>query len=330
MLDGVIEDVQTLDPISYIRHLGLQPEDSLGFIPTRLDEGSELLYLYRDRPEYQRARSTPAIPRVEMQIAAGPGGRLGELVEQAQRLQEAYGGGQPQPKGAPGDPMPAMPDPEKLVEAAKLRASGAIDDAEYARLRAEAGVPDPGAAPPRPTEPATADTGPAIVAHRLYPWIRRRSSSEQLDGFLPRYRETLGLEPEDVYGVFPWESRTSSGGDGGGSTEWDDYWIVYRDRPGYAAARESYAQAMDDEGRWPQPVIAPGVGEAREPGSASGGVEVERERWPRAMVLIKQTGGQLADSLRGMIAARGYGPEDSFGFCPNFSHRGIYLAWRGR
>lgn len=328
MLDGVIEHLHTLDPVAYIRHVGLQPEDSYGFVPTKLDEGSELLYLYRDRPEYESARSKPAIPRVEVQIPAAPDGRLGERVEQAQELQRMYGGGQPQSFGAPGDPMPAMPDVEKLVEAAKLRSTGAIDDAEYARLRAEAGVPDPGAVPPVQAEPSTPRDGPGIVAHRIYPGIRMRSSTQQLDDFLPAYCETVGVRPEDTYGVFPWQSRTSSGGEqGSSSTEWDDYWIVYRDRPEYAATRDAYASQMDEKGRWPPPVIAPGVGEPSEPRSAGGEVRVENDLWPRALLVIKQTGGQLADSIKQKIAARGYGPEDSFGFCPSFTHRSIYFGW---
>ncbi len=331
MLDRVTEDVQTLDPVAYIRHVGLLPEDSYGFIPTKLGEGSELLYLYRDRPEYERARSKPTMPHVEMQLPTVPGGRLGEIVEQAQEMQRMYGAGQPQSLGAPGDPMPSMPDVEKLVEAAKLRSTGAIDDAEYARLRADAGAPDPGAAPAGRAEPADPASGPAIVAHRMYPGIRARSSTKQLDEFLPSYCEALELRPEDVYGVFPWQSRTSTGGEhGAGSTEWDDFWIVYRDRPAYAAARETYGSTMDEEGRWPPPVIAPGVGEASEPGSAGGEVTVENDLWPRAMLVIKQTGGQLADSLKEKIASRGYGPEDSFGFCPSFTHRSIYFGWRGR
>src|SRR5215204_4471586 len=202
MLDRVTEDVQTLDPVAYIRHVGLLPEDSYGFIPTKLGEGSELLYLYRDRPEYERARSKPAMPHVEMQLPTVPGGRLGEIVEQAQEMQRMYGAGQPQSLGAPGDPMPSMPDVEKLVEAAKLRSTGAIDDAEYARLRADAGAPDPGAAPAGRAEPADPASGPAIVAHRMYPGIRARSSTKQLDEFLPSYCEALELRPEDVYGVF--------------------------------------------------------------------------------------------------------------------------------
>jgi hypothetical protein len=329
VLEGAIEHVHSLDPVAYIRHLGLHPEDSYGFIPTKLDEGSEFLYLYRDRPEYEAARSVPAVPRVPTLLPEVPGGMFEGLVEQAQRLQEMYGGGAQQPLGAPGDPMPPMPDVHKLAEAAKLRASGAIDDAEYARLRAEAGAPDPGTTAPPASEPTTTGSGPAIVAHRLYPGMRMRSSTKQLDEFLPAYRETLRLSPEDVYGVVPWQSRTSSG-DNTSSTEWDDYWIVYRDRPAYAAARDTYARAMDEGGRWPQPLIAPGVGEASGPVTAGGEVEVEKHGWPRAMLVIRQTGGQLADSLKERIASRGYGPEDSFGFCPGFNHRSIYFGWRRR
>lgn len=49
-----------------------------------------------------------------------------------------------------------------------------------------------------------------------------RSSTRQLDRFLPRYRETLGVHPEDAYGVFPWGTRTSRSSSDASSTEWDD------------------------------------------------------------------------------------------------------------
>src|SRR3954452_14938650 len=117
------EEVRSLDPIGYIRYVGLRPEDTYGFIPTKLEEGAPMLYLYRDRPEYERARSVPITgPRVQMQAPEDPGaGLCGDMIQQARELQRAYGGGQAQSFGAPGDPMPAMPDPDKLVEAAKLR-----------------------------------------------------------------------------------------------------------------------------------------------------------------------------------------------------------------
>src|SRR4051812_16405593 len=328
-MDGGHAEVAEPDPVAYTRRIGLRPEDSYGFIPVKLEQGSPILYLYRDRSEYETRRATPAGPPGPMQGPQEPGGGMFTgPIEQGQDLQRTYGGTAYQPPGAPGDPMPAMPDTDKLIEAAKLRASGAIDDAEYARLRAEAGVPDPGAtAPPPPEDPGE---GPPIVAHRMYPGVRSRSSTSQLDRFLPRYCATVGLRPEDTYGVFPWGSRTSSSaGDAVGGTEWDDYWVVYRDRPSYAAGREAYAGEMDDKGHWPPPLTAPGVSEASEGASAGGEVEVDRERWPRALLVIRQTGGQLADSLEEAIAARSYGPEASFGFCPSFEQSSIYFGRRG-
>jgi hypothetical protein len=325
------EHMSPLDPMAYIRHVGLRPEDTYGFIPTKLEEGAEMLYLYRDRPEYEQARSVPVTgPLVQMQAPEEAGGGLfGGLIEEAQELQRAYGGGPSPAVGAPGDPMPVMPDTEKLVEAAKLRASGAIDDAEYARLRAEAGVPDPGA-PPAQSEPTgPGGGGPDIVAHRMYPGLHSRSSTQQLDDFLPAYREAVGLRPEDVYGVFPWGSRTRTGADTA-EAQWDDYWVVYRDRAEYAAGRDAYAAAMDGSGRWPAPVTAPGVGEPSEAAGPAGELEVADELWPRTLLVIKQTGGPLADWLKEQIAGRGYEPEDSFGFCPSFTQRSIYFGWRRR
>jgi hypothetical protein len=218
-----------------------------------------------------------------------PGGKLGDIVEQAQELQRMYGGGQAWQPGAP----------------------------------------DPGSAAAAPTPPAGPSGGPAIVAHRLFPEIRQHNSTRQLDHFLPSYRETVGVRSDDVYGVFPWTTRTSSSGaQQTSSTEWDDYWIVYRDRPEYASGREAYERQMDDQGRWPEAVVAPGVGEASGQGSELGEVEVEKVGWPRKALVIKLTGTGLADSIRERMSTWGYEPEDSFGFCPNFEHRNIYFAWR--
>src|SRR5215207_3292654 len=99
----VTDDVRSLDPVSYIRQLGLHPEDSYGFVPMKLDEGSSLLYLYRDRPEYEAKR--PELPppteatgfgpiqvsspqTVEMEVPNTPGAGLGEIIAQAQELQK--------------------------------------------------------------------------------------------------------------------------------------------------------------------------------------------------------------------------------------------------
>jgi hypothetical protein len=337
-----IDDVRSLDPVAYIRQLGLHPEDSYGFVPQKLSEGSSYLYLYRDRPEYEAKRPSLAPPveatqfgpieidgpqSVEMQVPETATGQLGDIIAQAQELQKAYGGGQSAPLPAPGDPVPNV-DPERLARLAKLRAAGAIDDAEYARLRAEEGVPDDVAAQFGPPAPTTAG-GAEIVAHRIYPGIRMRSSTRQLNHFLPAYLETVGLLPQDTYGVFPWQTRTSSGGeDGGDTTEWDDFFIVYRDRPEYAAGRERYATQADKKGRWPQPVIAPGVGEAPAAAANGGKLKIEKDGWPRKALVVKQTGTELADELREKISKWGYEPEDSYGFCPNFAHRSIYFGWR--
>ena len=340
MPQSVVDDVRTLDPVSYIRQLGLRPEDSYGFLPMKLDDGSSLLYLYRDRPEYEERRPKLAMPvealrygpvrveppqHVEMQVPESQEGPLGDIVAQARQLQEAWGGAPASPLGDPGDQVSA-PDPDQLARLAKLRESGAITVEEYQRLVQEQATPHTAAA----SEVTGAPTGGAeIVAHRIYPGLRRRSSTRQLNRFLPIYCETVGLDPKDVYGVFPFKTRYSaSGADNTDTKEWDDFWIVYRDRPSYEAGRASYATEMDGKGRWPEPVRAPGVGEAPATGFGPGKVEVEKERWPRKALVVKQTGAELADSLRQKISDWGYGPEDSYGFCPNFAHGSIYFGWR--
>jgi len=341
MPPSVIDDVRTLDPVSYIRQLGLHPEDSYGFLPMKLDDGSSLLYLYRDRPEYAERRPRLAMPveaqrygpvrveppqHVEMEVPAGQEGALGGIIAEAQKLQEAWGGAPASPIGDPGDQV-STPDPEQLIRLAKLRESGAITVEEYQRLVQEQATPTTAAA----GEVTGAPTGGAeIVAHRIYPGIRMRSSTRQLNRFLPIYCETVGLHPSDVYGVFPFKTRWSaSGADNADTKEWDDYWIVYRDRPGYEAGRDAFAREMDGKGRWPEPLRAPGVGEppAMAGGAGPGKVKVEKERWPRKALVVKQTGAELADSLRERISKWGYGPEDSYGFCPNFAHGSIYFGW---
>jgi hypothetical protein len=315
--EAVVDDVRTLDPVSYIRQLGLRPEDSYGFLPMRILEGTGVLYLYRDRPEYEQARSKLAPPvepkrfggveihRKEIEVEVeGPGVDFGEIIAEAEK-QQTYGGIGSAPPGASGDPP--TPDSERLARIEKLRASGAIDDAEYAKLRAEGGQPP-------------------IVAHRIYPGLGWRSSGRQLNRFLPRYQETVGVHPEDVYGIFPWSQR-SSGGEVD-KMEWNDYWIVYSDRPEYALGRDAWAAEMDKKGRWPQPLLSPGVGDAEVPLAGPGKLKVEKDRWPRKAVVVKQKDAKLADSLREKISKWGYGPEDSYGFCPNFEQSSIYFGWR--
>lgn len=79
----------------------------------------------------------------------------------------------------------------------------------------------------------------------MYPRLYKRSAAEQLDFFMPRYRDTLRLCAEDVYGVFPRRTRTTSRSQGGNNISvWEDYWVIYRDRPEYAAGRAAWAEEM--------------------------------------------------------------------------------------
>src|SRR5262245_39842272 len=168
-----------MDPVGYIRALGLQPEDSYGFLPTRVEEGATMLFLYRDRPEYEERRPKLSMPveatglgpveiqptqRIEMQSPeSDPGaGAFGDVIAQAQELQAMYGGGgQGAPLGDAGDVV-STPDPERLVRLAKLLESGAITPEEYQRMVTEEATPT--------TAPAGEATGApsggaAIVAH---------------------------------------------------------------------------------------------------------------------------------------------------------------------
>jgi hypothetical protein len=339
----VASDFRTMDPVSYIRSVGLQPEDSYGFVPTKLDEGASALFLYRERPEYEQARPKLAVPveatrlgpirieptqHVEMEYSGDDlGGALDQVIAQAEQMQNAWGGAAPAPQGAPGD-IVSGPDPARLERLAKLRESGAISDEEYTKLVSEEST---ATITPVGEQTGAPSGGAPIVAHRLYPSIRMRSSLRQLNHFLPEYLEIVGLRPEDTYGVFPRGTRSTPGGEAGvGGIEWDDYWIVYRDRPEYEAARDAYAAQADKKGRWPDAVISPGVGEAP-PAAADGGkLKVEKEGWPRKALVMKETGPELAEDIKEKVAKFGYEPEDSYGFCANFEGNRIYFGWRKR
>lgn len=333
----VAEDFRTMDPVSYIRSVGLRPEDSYGFVPTKLKDGGSSLFLYRERPEYEQARAKLPAPEearefgpiriepsqeVEIEYA---GGDLSEALDQgiaeAERMQRAWGSVTPSARGAPADTV-KVPDPKRLERLAKLRESGAISDEEYAKLAFDETTASTTSAGQSTSVPSG---GAPIVAHRLYPGIRWRNSGRQLNDFLPRYVEIVGVGPTDVYGVFPRRTYNSDN-----VTEWDDYLIVYRDRPEYEAARESYAAQADKKGRWPPPMITPGVGDAPPAAPGVSKLAVEREGWPRKALVVKEKGRDLAESIREKISRFGYEPEDSFGFCPSFTHRSIYYGWRKR
>ena len=333
-----VEDMRSVDPVAYIRAVGLRPEDSYGFLPLDLHDTTPYMFLYRDRSEYGERRTALPGPQfvqrklgglvevmpqteVEMEIPQeGPGSGLADIVAQAQEMQGAYAG-----QGIAGGPD--EPEADRIERIAKLKEIGAIDDAEYDRLVAEARGGDAGPTPGGAEAAPAAKDAPPLVAQRLYPGLRMRASTRQLNHFLPRYREQLGLCPEDVYGVYPRRTRTTSTDDTT-STEWDDYWIVYRDRPEYEAGRAAWAKEMNKKGKWPEAEIHPGVAEAGAAPFDGAKLKVEKDRWPREKVVMRKKGSDLADELREKIGKWGYEPEDSLGFCPNFPGGSIYFAWR--
>jgi hypothetical protein len=333
-----IEDMRSVDPLAYIRAVGLRPEDSYGFLPLDWHDVTPYIWLYRDRAEYEQPRvklpgpefvkrfgPVEVMPEVEMtsDMPPGPIGKgLDEVIARAEQMQQAFGAGTP---GGPDEPQAT-----RIERIDKLREIGAINADEYAKLTAEARGGDAGPLPGG-TEAAPAAKGaPQIVAHRIYPRIRMRASGRQLNRFLPRYRDALNLCPEDVYGVYPASIRSTASGRTARDIEWDDYWIIYRDRDEYAQGREAWAKEMDKKGRWPDPIVAPGVAEPGSAGYDGGDVEVEKDRWPHEKVVMRKKGADLADALREKIGNWGYEPEDSFGFCPAFDNASIYFGWRTR
>ena len=337
---AVIEDMRSVDPVGYIRATGLRPEDSYGFLPIDLHEGTSYFFLYRDRPEYEKAR--PALPGAESVGAfgglaefsgAGGGessmeisdmGKLGEglggLVEESQKAQRMWGA-----QGVAGGPQESEAD--RIAGIDRLKEMGAINAQEYKQLVSEVKGGSAGPSPGGASAAEAAKDAPEIVMHRVYPGMRMRSSLKQLDDFMPEYRDALQLCPEDVYGVFPRGTRTSSTAESS-ETEWDDFWIVYRDREEYAQGREAWAKRMNKKGKWPKPEIFPGVAEAGGAAFDGAEIEVEKDRWPREKVVMRRQGADLGDALREKIGKWGYEPEDSFGFCPDFGNARIYFAWR--
>ena len=330
----VIEDMRSVDPVGYIRAVGLRPEDSYGFLPIDLSEATSYFFLYRDRPEYEEARfKLPGAQSVsqygplevapvslETDIPAGGlGGGLDNMIAQAQQMQQQWAG-----QGIPGGP--GDQDAARIETLDHLRSVGAISQPEYddlvSEVRGGSAGPTPGGAPAA----AAATNAPPIVMHRIYPDLRKRSSTRQLDHFMPGYRDALGLCPEDVYGVFPVQTRTSVSESN--STEWDDYWIVYRDRPEYEQGRQAWARQMNEKGDWPAAELSPGVAGASGAVYDRAKVKVEKNRWPREKLVMRKQGSDLGDALREKIGKWDYGPEDSLGFCPDFDNSAIYFAWR--
>jgi hypothetical protein len=252
-------DLRSLDPVSYIRATGLQPEDSYGFVPVEQCEGTALAYayVYRDRPVYAEARAgLPDPQRTHL---------LGGMIEV---------------------------DLPVVVDLGRADAAPAV-----------AGTP--------------------IASHRVYPGLRTRSSGKQLNHFLPRYAEMLGIHAEDVFGVVPRGTHYFASSTRG----WQSMWLVYRDRPEYAQGRDRWAAEMAKGGGWPEAEIAPGSGAPPEPAPGPARVEVRRVGWPKRNLFARERDEKLGSRLIEEIEKIGYGPEQALGLCPDYDNEKIYLAW---
>jgi hypothetical protein len=374
---AVVDDMRAVDPIGYITAVGLRPEDSFGFLPLDLSEGASFFFLYRDRPEYAQAKDgLPAAQAargvnlgvVDLEFNDGgrqhdslaAGGPMGTdpagLADMASGVQQEWG-----PAAGSGVPPSIMDELQKAKDMGfideqqfGMAAAGLQSDAtqdfrdEYERAQQKAEsdrqkvLDDFQADMPAPLPVAASPANaPAIVAHRLYPEPQVHHTGRQLDHFLGPYCDALALCPEDVYGVFPRQIRSSTRS-GDNNMVWDDYWIIYRDRDEYVQGRQAWTETMNAKlesglmgklakrvsGNWPEAQTFPGVAEAAEPGRRPAKVEVEKDRWPREKVVMRKRGTELGDALREKIGGWSYRPEDSFGFCPDFDNGSIYFAWR--
>lgn len=309
---GVVHDERAVDPIAYIRAVGLRPEDSYGFLPLDVNDSSSYLFLYRDRPEYAQARA--GLPAAESIKSVNLGMIEFDVGTPRTDFLMPWGGG----GGSSADESA-----DRIARLQKLHDTGLLTDEEYEQVAGRVHAP--------------------LVVHRLYPKLYKRSGAEQLDFFLPRYRAALGLCPEDVYGVFPRTTTTSSGNQGDSNfTVWDDYWIAYRDRPEYAAGRAAWAAEMNEahgfferlgssltHETWPEAQVLAGVAGSGQAGFDGSKSKVRREGWPHKLVTRKK-GAELGEALCEKVGDLGYAPEDSLGFSPDFASNSIFFAWRSR
>ena len=340
MTAAVIEDMRSVEPLEYIRAVGLRPEDCYGFLPLDLhDVAPYLLPLPRparvraeaDRAPGRRVRAAASAPvevmpaqETEIDLERTPGGgQLADVIAQAQQMQQAWSG------QAPGAPA-AAPDRDRIERVEKLKEIGAINEEEYGRLL------DRG----RRRRRATPRSRRRRSARRRAAAGHAQDLSGDADALLaPASSTTSAPATATRSSSAPRTSTASSRARPGPATarrrrreldRWDDFWIVYRDRGEYAQGREAWAREMNKKGDWPEPVITPGVAE---PGSAAfdgAKFKVEKDRWPREKVVMRKQGSDLGEALREKIAEWGYEPEDSLRLLPQLPNGSIYFAWAKR
>src|SRR3954453_15834230 len=109
---GVVHDCRGVDPIAYIRAVGMRPEDSYGFLPLDLHDSASYLFLYRDDPSYAELRA--GLPeagsvrninlglvvfdvgsprRIGVEVGPQGVGAHGDEIAQALAMQQAWMGG---------------------------------------------------------------------------------------------------------------------------------------------------------------------------------------------------------------------------------------------
>ncbi|CAN5606802.1 hypothetical protein BH20ACT17_BH20ACT17_13370 [soil metagenome] len=61
--------------------------------------------------------------------------------------------------------------------------------------------------------------------------------------------------------------------------------------------------------------IVPGITEPSTTAFDANAVEVQKDGWPRELLVVREKGSDLGDALREKVARWDYEPEDSLGFC---------------
>ena len=286
----------------YIAGIGLWPEDTFGVMPSG-ENSHDLLFVYRDRPEYATARETFR--------SSIEGTKTFSLSTFGIDVEVGPGGGEMPPEFAQAMAGPAPPVPAEVSE---MLSRMGIDLESYG-----VDVQKPGE--PTPTVPVAAGT---MVIHSLQ-W----PGTLFLDHWRPAaaafnfYRELTRLRPEDVYGYVP--AEWTGGGGEGDSDRWTGFNLIYRDRPDYAPGRTDLAMrkglyefsGLSSHGGAPDAPLAP---------QRPGAIRVDEQGWPRRRLVMKLKGDRMIEYLAQEIPARGVRPEDCYGLGPDRLNEHLWLA----
>lgn len=186
----------------YVRAIGLRPEDSYGVLPA----GDGLVFVYRDRPEYEAARAG-ALPAPDAEAIMdmfgldARGQRSGAATLFVHRVRwpaspalfEEYRAS----VGVRPEDMYGF-FPNSASDGGGACCLAYRDRPEYAAARDGLGweaLPSL-SFPDMPDAPGASDAAPGRVSLDVSPWPRGR-----LDGYLTEMVSSMGLAPEDCYGL---------------------------------------------------------------------------------------------------------------------------------